>query len=133
MHRFSADAVVTVSAEPQPGYQFAYWLGDVTDPKSRCTTVQLNGPKMVVAVFRPADRDPIEPIAAATGGGGGVVLPTYTDLSTPGWNLAGGGGGAKTTGKTEAVYVSVIPTPEPTTILLLALGTLALRHRRGKP
>ena len=31
-HRFSPDSVVVLSAEPQPGYQFAYWLGDVSDP-----------------------------------------------------------------------------------------------------
>jgi hypothetical protein len=129
-HRFSADSVVTISAEPQPGYQFAYWLGDVADPKSQQTTIQLNGPKMVVAVFRPADRDPVEPMGSAAGGGGDAALPSFHDLSTPGWNLAGGGG-PKTTTQAMPVYVPVVLTPEPTTVVLLALGTLALRRRRA--
>jgi len=128
-HRFSANSVVALSAEPQRGYQFAYWLGDVADPKSQRTTVQVNAPKIIVAVFRPADEDPFEKdiTGGGGGGGGGTLLPTAMDLSSPGWSPSGGGG----TPKTRTVFVPVIVTPEPATVILFGLGTLALRRRRG--
>ena len=128
-HRFSANAIVVLSAEAQPGYQFAYWLGDVADPKSQRTTVQVNASKVVVAIFQPADTDypKQEFLGGGGGGGGGSAVPTRIDLSTPGWGLAGGGG------KVRAEVISVpvpvpVPVPEPTSLILLALGTLALRR-----
>jgi hypothetical protein len=133
-HRFSADSVVTLSAQPQPGYQFAYWLGDVADPKASRTTVQLNAPKVIVAVFRPTEKDHLDEInagAAGGGGGGGGLLPTFTDLSTPGWSPAGGPGAVRST--TRTIVIPVLPTPEPATVVLLALGALALRRTRTTP
>jgi hypothetical protein len=124
-HRFSPDAVVVLSAEPQPGYQFAYWLGDVADPKSQRTTIQVSSSKMVVAVFQPANRDNPEEVLMGGGGGGGGMAATRIDLSSPGWSIGGGGGGKV---KSEVITVPV-PVPEPTTILLLGLGALTLRRR----
>ena len=129
-HRFNADAVVVLSAEPQPGYQFAYWLGDVADPKAQRTTIQVDSPKVVVAVFEPAHMDyPKQEFLGGAGGGGrGGAVPTRIDLSTPGWSLAGGGGKVRAEVVTVPVPVPV-PVPEPTTIVLLSLGALALRRK----
>ncbi len=125
-HRIAADAVVTLSAEPQPGYQFAYWLGDVADPKAPRTTVQVNSSKIIIAIFQPVDRDyPTQVLLGGGGGrGGGGAVPTRIDLSSPGYSLAGGP--AKS--KPEIVAVPV-PVPEPATIVLLSLGALTLRRK----
>jgi hypothetical protein len=130
-HRFSASTVVAISAEPQPGYQFAYWIGDVSNPKSPSTTVRLDTSKIVVAVFKPTPAEEIEPRISigSGGGGGGALVPMKADLSSPSFSIAGGSGGGGGTRKV-AVPVPVIVTPEPATIFLLGLGTFALRRRR---
>jgi hypothetical protein len=128
-HRFSADEVVVLSAEPQPGYQFAYWLGDVADPKAQRTTVQINSSKIIVAVFQLATRDyPEEALFGGGGGGGGGLVATRIDLSSPG-GITGGGGRPRSEPMIVPKPVPA-PVPEPTTLLLLGLGALALRRKR---
>ena len=130
-HRYAANATVPLSADPQPGYQFAYWLGDVTDPDASHTTVTVNAPKVVVAVFRPVEKNHLEDRVKAGGGGGGpgALIPTATDFSIPGWSPSGGAKAGKVVVPVP-VPVPVVVTPEPSTIFLLGLGTLALRRRR---
>jgi len=129
-HCFCANSVVTLSAEPQPGYQFAFWLGDVSDPKAPTTTIHVNSPKVVVAVFRPTEKKRLPDESGGAGGGGGfgpgAVLPSAMDLGTPAYSLSLAGSVKPDVGPR---IVPVIITPEPTTLLILALGTLALRRR----
>lgn len=128
-HHFSANVIVTLSAEPQPGYQFAYWIGDVSNPKTPSTTVRLDTSKIVVAVFKPAPMEETEPKISigGGGGGGGSLVPTKVDLSSPNFSISGGSGGGT---RKVAVPVPVIVTPEPATVFLLGLGTFALRRKR---
>lgn len=125
-HRFSSDATVPISADPQPGYRFAYWLGDVSEPSAAQTTVYVDGPKIIVAVFEPTDRRRYEREFSLGGGGGGTggLLPTATDFSSPGWSPAGGAGTRKVN-----LPGSVVVTPEPATVVLLFLGGLVLRQK----
>ena len=69
-HPFHVDSLVALSAEPVPGYQFAYWLGDVADPGARQTTVHVDAPKVIIAVFKPTEEYAFERKA---GGGGGPL------------------------------------------------------------
>ncbi len=129
MHHFSANSVVTLSADPRPGYQFAYWIGDVCNPKSRQTTVRVDAAKIVVAVFRSVQDDGMERKLSVGGAGGGTtrLVPSMVNLKSPGFSVSTGG--ASTT-VAVPVATPVVPTPEPTTIALLGLGALALRRRQ---
>lgn len=120
MHRFSANSVVTLSAEPQPGYQFAYWLGDVDDPAARRTSVRVNSPKVIVAVFKPADESLVERKLA---GGGGMLSPAARDFGVQSWTIPAGR-------RAISNEIPNIHVPEPATAILLTLGVLALRNRR---
>jgi hypothetical protein len=130
-HRFSANSNVTLTANAQRGYRFAYWLGDVSDPAAQRTTILVDQPKIVIAVFHPETVRPVEDQLRPGGGGGGfdMLAPTATDLSAPGWSPASGVARRDTT-----IVPAIVPVvvPEPVTIALLALGTVALRRRQPR-
>ncbi len=127
-HRVSANSTVTLTASPQPGYRFAYWLGDVADPAAECTTVVVNEPKIVIAVFHSQTSKRTEDQVRLGGpaGGSDALTPTAVDLSTPALTPAGA-----TQHDTKVIpTIQPVHTPEPATIALLALGIVALRSRR---
>ena len=58
IHRFIPNTQIEISAIPQKGFQFAYWLGDVSDPTASTTKVSLNDSKAVIAVYEPTSPVP---------------------------------------------------------------------------
>lgn len=127
IYHFAPNSEVTLTATPSPGYQFVYWLGDVSNPETNSTVVHLNKPKIVVAVFEQSDSSFSG--GGSSGGGSG--------LTTTGGNLSMGGGLSSTTGAKpqKIAYPSsgdgAPEVPEPATGILLALGSmLFLKNRR---
>ena len=125
---------VTLIATPKPGYQFVYWMGNVTDATTGTTMVFLNSPKMVIAVF---ERDQFEKVGLEDGMGGGEgsegLIRSGEMSNTP---LEGGGGGTPvvnppTTPTTPDNDVPV-PVPEPVTATLFFAGFLMLSNYRRK-
>lgn len=89
VHKIQIGQTVSLSAIPKPGYRFLYWLGDVSATGTTDTTIQVDSPKMVVAVFsREAYEEELPGVslikgASAGGGGGGRMLgnPVQTPAS----------------------------------------------------
>ena len=157
VHKFEPDSEVTLTALPNPGYQFVYWLGDVSDPTSTSTVVYLDSPKIIIAIFERSEHQfaEMQEFIAASGGRGGAGRRSRGDYSRSG---GGGGIGPKPrkwqwpsrpeppeddtkddlpvpdeSNETDIPVPENEPVPEPATGLLLIMGSLiAIRKRRKR-
>ena len=130
VHHFELSAEVTLTAVPEPGYQFVYWLGDVSDPTANSTVVYLDAPKIVIAVFEQAEYEFLvieEGPLGSYGAPGGGLFVSAADYSRVAY--AGGGGRrldgwTPTDGLDKVSDPLPVPVPEPATAVLLVLGGL---------
>lgn len=112
VHRFEPDTEITLTAVPKPGYQFVYWIGDVSNSGASSTTVYLDRPKIVIAVFEHMEFR-FEAMLARSAGmsRGDRLFPSATDFVTG--ELTGEG--AKRPSKSrKAVIKEDFPVPEET-------------------
>ncbi len=125
IHYFDLNAEVTLTAVPKPGYQFVYWLGDVSDSTANSTVTYLDAPKIIVAVFERAEYEFLvgaeSPLDCIPDGGG--FFASAVDYTRQGWT---GGGGRKPMGPPDPPEWI----PEPATGVLLILGSLLTFTRR---
>jgi hypothetical protein len=140
VHHFELNTSVTLTANPQPGYQFVYWLGDVSNPTSNRTTTYLNAPKIIVAIFERAEYElegMVEIGQGIPGRFGGARRATPADYSRRGYS--GGGAPRPSTRRAPPKPPEPplpppevpVPIPEPATVVLLAVGSfLALAVRK---
>jgi hypothetical protein len=133
VHHFELNSEITLTAEPKPGYQFLYWLGDVSDPAATKTVVYLDKPKIVIAIFEQTENGTlVEEVGLSLGGGGAGgsgLVNTVANFGYTGGMSSGAGGRAKSP---KVVYVKNIEAiPEPATGVLLLLGSLFAFARRG--
>jgi hypothetical protein len=133
VHTYDRDAEVTLIATPKPGYQFVYWLGNVTNATTSTTAVYLDSPKIVIAVFERSKFEFVEPEEELQGSaGGGGLIPSGSDYAA-GLEQAGGGKRPPEPPKpNEDVPVPEeepnfpVPVPEPATVAFLFAGMLML-------
>lgn len=80
IHQIQIGQTVALSAKPKKGYRFMYWLGDVSKTSGVDTTVSIDSPKLVVAVFSREDFEGELPSTGiidgqfSPGGGGGRFI-----------------------------------------------------------
>jgi len=142
VHRFELNTAVTLTATAKPGYQFASWLGDVSDPASNRTIVHLDAPKIVVAVFVRSEFElDVFGVVTQNAPVGGAFF-TGVGVGQGGF---GGPGGRRPRRFREAQPPEPeppddfpvpedgdefpVPVPEPATVVLLAGGSFLLRRR----
>jgi hypothetical protein len=148
VHHFEPYAEVTLTAVPKPGYHFVYWLGDVSDPTANSTIVYLDAPKIVIAVFERVEYDflvveerpqsrPVGGLVGSgadysrRGGGGGIGRrPSPPSPPSNGENGNGDMNGDFPVPPEGNDFPVPEPIPEPATVLLLGLGSLALLRKR---
>ncbi len=133
VHQYTPGTEITITAVPQDGFRFSYWLGDVSDSTSSTTTIRLDDSRAVIAVYEPLvlglGEEEILPQNSGGGGGGGSQLtPTAVDLFSTSFSIPSGGG-QYGVGPSE---IAVVTVPEPATLGLLGLGALALLKRRRR-
>ncbi len=133
VHHFELNSEITLTAAPKPGYQFVYWLGDVSDPAATKTVVYLDKPKIIIAIFEQTENGTlVEEVGLSLGGGGAGgsgLVNTVANFGYTGGMSSGAGGRAKSP---KVVYVKNIEAiPEPATCVLLLLGSLFAFARRG--
>jgi hypothetical protein len=129
-YKYEQDAEVTLTATPREGYEFIHWLGDVSDQESTSTTVHLNKPKIVIAVFEPVGEVLDTTSHISSGGGGGGLISNRVAIGNS-VSISGGGGSPSE----PAVYApsSEPPAvPEPATGLFLALGSFFAFTKRPR-
>ncbi len=131
VYHFELNSEVTLTAVPKPGYQFVYWLGDVSDPAATNTIVYLDKPKVIIAVFEESEYGglAVEEGLPGGGGGGSGLVATVANYGQTGGMSGGGGGSPKLSKSVSSKGTEVIP--EPATGVLLVLGSLFAFIKRG--
>jgi hypothetical protein len=135
VHYFDLNTEVALTAVPEPGYQFVYWLGDVSDPTANSTIAFLDAPKIIIAVFERVKYEFLITEGPSQSAPGGGLIASAADYSQGG----GGGGGGRRPPKFRPPgppeppkpedFPVPEPIPEPATVSLLALGGLAILTR----
>ncbi|MHC4719162.1 MAG: InlB B-repeat-containing protein [Planctomycetota bacterium] len=152
VHHLQPGADLTLTAVPKPGYQFVYWMGDVADPAANRTTVYLDTPKIVIAVFERAQYEFVfSEVASHIAPGGGTVR-SAVQTGQSGFGGPGGKRPHKLIWPRQRIpfespeppeppvppdepedFVPVPEVPEPATVILLLIGSLGLlRKPQGK-
>ncbi len=108
VHKVSVGQTVTLSAVPRPGYQFLYWLGDVSASTATDTSINVDSPKMVVAVFgRESFEDEL------LGGGGLGMSPSGQSaaggLRASPYPITGAGSVSTGAGRGSRVINNIVP------------------------
>jgi hypothetical protein len=155
VHFFAPNSEIVLTAIPNPGYKFIYWLGDVGDPTANRTITYLNKPKVIIAIFEPIE-DSTSFIGRGSVGGGrvtsGGLIAAAADYGGWGQTSLASSGSRPSESQAPNLYQQVVeplppgppeypiwpepvtpsqpPIPEPATGVLLLLGSLFVIARK---
>jgi hypothetical protein len=125
---------VPLVAVPEKGYRFLYWIGDVGQTDVTRATVRMDSPKLIVAVFERDKFEDMEPVlleASGEGTGGMTRSPYPLTAASNLWDSKRIIDPTPTPEpEKEDFQVPGDPVPEPMTLLLLGMGSVALMRVR---
>jgi hypothetical protein len=130
LQNFAINEIVTLTTVANPGWKFVFWLGDVSDPTTNRTMTNVDGPKIIIAVFE-RDEYGVLDNAQAASSGPAALTPRY---DTFGGSL--GGGSTPPSPPPSPPPTPPIPPPnpppipEPQTIALLSVGAYLARRKK---
>lgn len=155
VHFFAPNSEIVLTAIPNPGYEFIYWLGDVGDPTAGRTITYLNKPKIIIAIFEPIEYGTSFMGRASVGGGrvtAGSLIAAAADYGGWGQTRLATSGSRPSESQAPNLYQQVVeplppgppeypiwpepvtpsepPIPEPATGILLLLGSLFVIARK---
>jgi hypothetical protein len=138
VHFFALNSEIVLTAIPNPGYKFIYWLGDVGNPTANRTITYLNKPKIIIAIFEPTEYGTSFMGRGSVGGGGrvtsGGLITASADYGWSGQTRLASLGSAPLESQAPNLYQQVVeplpPIPEPATGILLLLGSLFVIARK---
>ena len=130
IHYFELNTVVTLSAIANPGYEFVYWLGEVNDPVSSTTTVYLDGPKIIIAVFERSEFELLAERNMGYGAGGGLVRKVAEYTYPSGSIQFPPPEPPRPPSPPQPPEPPKPPIPEPSTGILLVLGSWLMLAQR---
>ena len=131
-YKYDPGTEITLTAKPNNGYEFAYWLGDVSNQQASSTIVLLNKPKIIIAVFQPIQNN--LNVSGDIGGGGAIsgLVSNPVTIGQPA-SLSSGGAGKPQQQKVYAPAGENPPVvPEPATGVLLTLGSILTFTKKRK-
>jgi len=147
VHQFDMNTEINLNAVAKPGYQFVYWLGDVSDTESANTMAYLNGPKIIIAVFEHVEYSVLEEKMHKVTGTT-VASTLHPDAVAPNQSQASAKASRKNQSASGTIFQESefpvpiatcddldfpVPTqsvPEPATGLLIILGSLITYRSR---
>lgn len=131
-HRAEANEVMQLAAIPNPGYKFVCWFGEVSDTSTNSTTIFVDSPKLVVAVFERLGSDFEFAVGGSStdsgGGGGSSRLVRSSSFRSGSYSSPAS---SPIPPRTPSV-VPVTPVPEPITAVLLGGGFLIMSMKRKR-
>ena len=148
IYRTSLNDTIAITAFPKTGYRFVCWLGDVAEPTANSTTILVDAPKIVIAVF---EREEFAAVLSEEGllvpGQGSTGLRRSPSSVRAGPSISpgepkiydtpdNGNNGPKdpfpVPGDGDDSDLPVPEVPEPATLLILASGTVGLMFMRKR-
>ncbi|MFA5292905.1 MAG: PEP-CTERM sorting domain-containing protein [Phycisphaerae bacterium] len=140
VHTVGINETITLTTVPNTGWKFVYWLGDVQDPTANRTKVNVNGPKIIIAVFERDEYAMLSPAGPQISVGPPGLYPNY--VYSRGGEYTGGGSRRYDPPDYPPYNPPEEPEnmpppvpeeiPEPATMMLLGLGTYLISIKRKK-
>ncbi len=147
VHEYPMGSQVSLTATPSDGYQFVYWLGDVSDSTSPRTYANLDSPKIIIAVYERVEYDFISMEAGSKSMPQGGLTPKGADYYMGGASAPGAkrpskfhwpkipdeeeNGDFPVPSDGDNTDIPVPEVPEPATMALFGLGALVVSRMRN--